>query len=621
MKDFYDIAVMGESMAGKSTWIASLFREDIAIKLSSISHDNTEGQTKIASRYNLLNPEQERLIIQSIGWDEEKLASVYHKNLYPDLIEKLDKKFKFSPAISVAPKNTKENELKEESDDIILSSERLLPQIKKYIKQYEQNLIELGIEAIDFIKEIINDKNFNESGIISYAEIGGPTDPEIWSIIQANNLNKVTIRDTRGFLDETENQMQEYLNYIKENSKNNEYEKEENKQVYLQKLLDDRGIYGIDACVLMSTNNSNALLKTNHRNIYGPLIQHMLEKYPTFLTIRDRDMTKSLKKNKSYNEALLEIENDDDFDGFEDLRSLLNELGLYGETCNYTTRIAQNHYKELIVANIKDKINDLTIYKKSVAGSFSKIIDGINNYQEELKEANRLYAQIFENTEEQEELAIKLFNEIFDNGITYNNSDGGGNKILKYSMSYMAKRVQCGYYGGLVGPREGLTTYDSSCIGRMVGDVAIEFLETAYSIRKRILIESITAKIPAIEKYVKLCNNNKENIKEQVSLIQQQLLLRVNNILDNNENFEILACTYRMIPRYYLKYAYEQVKEELKITADNIHDYLPEFEDLFKSEPFMTTKKQEDERGYMSVVKRILWYLVKLYDPNKDIGK
>lgn len=155
----------------------------------------------------------------------------------------------------------------------------------------------------------------------------------------------------------------------------------------------------------------------------------------------------------------------------------------------------------------------------------------------------------------------------------------------------------------------------------MVGDVAIEFLETAYSIRKRILIESITAKIPAIEKYVKLCNNNKENIKEQVSLIQQQLLLRVNNILDNNENFEILACTYRMIPRYYLKYAYEQVKEELKITADNIHDYLPEFEDLFKSEPFMTTKKQEDERGYMSVVKRILWYLVKLYDPNKDIGK
>ena len=137
MKDFYDIAVMGESMAGKSTWIASLFREDIAIKLSSISHDNTEGQTKIASRYNLLNPEQERLIIQSIGWDEEKLASVYHKNLYPDLIEKLDKKFKFSPAISVAPKNTKENELKEESDDIILSSERLLPQIKKYIKQYK----------------------------------------------------------------------------------------------------------------------------------------------------------------------------------------------------------------------------------------------------------------------------------------------------------------------------------------------------------------------------------------------------------------------------------------------------------------------------------------------------
>ena len=41
----YDIAVIGESMAGKSTWISALCREDVAEMLEEIHRENKQGQT------------------------------------------------------------------------------------------------------------------------------------------------------------------------------------------------------------------------------------------------------------------------------------------------------------------------------------------------------------------------------------------------------------------------------------------------------------------------------------------------------------------------------------------------------------------------------------------------
>lgn len=37
MNDYYDIAVVGESMAGKTTWIASHFRKDVGSRSRSRS--------------------------------------------------------------------------------------------------------------------------------------------------------------------------------------------------------------------------------------------------------------------------------------------------------------------------------------------------------------------------------------------------------------------------------------------------------------------------------------------------------------------------------------------------------------------------------------------------------
>lgn len=49
----YNIAVIGESMVRKSTWIASLYENDVGKRLISMCMENTKRQTKICTRYIL----------------------------------------------------------------------------------------------------------------------------------------------------------------------------------------------------------------------------------------------------------------------------------------------------------------------------------------------------------------------------------------------------------------------------------------------------------------------------------------------------------------------------------------------------------------------------------------
>lgn len=187
---------------------------------------------------------------------------------------------------------------------------------------------------------------------------------------------------------------------------------EENK--YIQNLLDDRGIYGVDACIFMSVVNSNALLKANNKKIYKPIIQYMLKKCPTFLTIRSDRMTEKLNDEKNcttYKDVLNDLIQNEQFTGFIALEKLLKELGLFSKSKDYMTQIAHKHYKKLILADIAfrgsdygDTIDDSidtqdmqnqvdisSLYLKSVIGAFSEIIENINSYYEDLNKAKQLY--------------------------------------------------------------------------------------------------------------------------------------------------------------------------------------------------------------------------------------
>ena len=71
-----DIAIIGESMSGKSTWLAHLFPEKITEKLKAICEFNKEGQTKITTYYTVYGVEEQDLHVLDIGWNFDTIEKI-----------------------------------------------------------------------------------------------------------------------------------------------------------------------------------------------------------------------------------------------------------------------------------------------------------------------------------------------------------------------------------------------------------------------------------------------------------------------------------------------------------------------------------------------------------------
>lgn len=72
MENIIDLAVIGVSKSGKSTFISNLFSKKTCEQLSEISSENTEGQTKLPVHYILENGDIDNgLMINDICWNFE----------------------------------------------------------------------------------------------------------------------------------------------------------------------------------------------------------------------------------------------------------------------------------------------------------------------------------------------------------------------------------------------------------------------------------------------------------------------------------------------------------------------------------------------------------------------
>ncbi len=577
-KNFFDIAVVGESMSGKSTWIANLYSEEITEKLTAIFQRNNEGQTKIATHYILVEDETAKLVVSDIGWNREVLEENRQKQQKAAL-KILSDFFEI-----------------QESDEM---TEVLCSNVcKDKLKNMEpENVLEI----------IINSEAVSESGIISFIELTGGASKEACQILRRYKTNRICIRDTRGFLDETEDKMVSFLKHSKkEQNENKEYENPEfsvewKEEDYIQKLLDDRGICGIDACVFMSIANANALNKKNVKGIYGPLIRELLMKYPTFLVLRDTSFTKEMAKeeNKTYTEVCDVVLSDEFFSGFDSIRDLLNEFGLNEHSSDYKVEIAHKHYKELLLANIAQKRldEDGYIYRKSAVGVLDEAIKGIVKYYEDIDEATKCINKIMGN---HSDIMKAIFDEYFDGEMRdlqcryYNN-------LYRYLPNYLAGKIQGVYYGGLVGARGGLTTPKVG--GGHVGDAAIDLMETAYDIKEYIygkLVDSLTSEI---EDYCRTVLPEDADINIAVSGMKKKIIEKMQHELDTN--FERLSITGRMIPRKYLLCAYQTTREDLEIDEKCIGKYLKELESRFPEQEW------ERERCNVSALKYITWQLIR----------
>lgn len=567
----FDLAVVGESMSGKSTWIANLYKEDITKKLKEIYQFNKEGQTKNLTYYILYNENEVDLRVENIKLSKECLEN-YLKGKSTYITFEILKEF---IGFDIEDKDIDNND-----------------EFKKAVRK---------IDPFKLLKKIVNNEKVLEEGIITYIELGGSASDDVRELLNMYNLEKIRIRDTRGFLDETEDKMLSFLNNEKKNSSSkNKYVNSE-KEHYFQKLLDERGVYGIDACVFMSISNSNALLKKNVKEIYGSLIRALLEKYPTFLVARDTELTRILAKaeNESYYDCCVQVLEDEFFTGFDDIRKLLAEFGLKEQTRNYEIDIARKHYKELLLANVSEKriLKDKELYRKSAVGVLKEILKGIKKYHSDIAEASKCLKKILE---DHNEIVKEIFNKYFDKSIVfYSNYKYCGYDSNAYSnySDFLVRKIKGKYFGGLVGVYEGLSTPIPG--GGHVGDAAIDILETSYFIKEIIYFELIEKLTPDIQNYMKSVMQENSNVDLAVSEMKEKLMKKYRSEMDRN--FERLSITGRMIPRWFLHKAYEETHKELD-KEGQIEKCLKE--NLFSGE---TWKK---DRCNIAVVKFITWRLI-----------
>ncbi len=576
----YTVAVVGESMTGKSTWIANLFDEKTTGLLKSLYEINKEGQTKIATHYILNTEEVTELELSNISWNKENLN---------DLDENKHKIIKMIFGYLGVLDSFNENDVVESTDNI-----------KNALK---------NANPIESLKNIVNNKEILESGLIEHVEITGNADSKVKELLSKYKVESLCIIDTRGFLDETLDSVLEQLqnNDMAENKKeyeNCEYKKSCTTEDGIQKLLDDRGLHVVDAVVFMSMAGSNALNKELSREIYGPLIQELLRKHPTFLTIRTDRLTEKLNNGQNYLEECNRLLENERFTGFNNIEKLLRDYGLFNSS-DYKSAVAHKHYKKLVLADISEnRINeDAGIYRKSAVGVLEEVIKGVLDYYKDLEQATACYNSIMQLDEYK-----KLFDEYFDDKV-YLQDTKCVSKLHKYYPWYLAKKIQSGYTNGLVGKKGGLTTYIS---GRgYVGDAAIDLMENAYNTKKYIndkLVDNLKEKI--IE-YCKTVSVN-DDIDDTVLSMQQKITDKLQ--FDLERNFERLSITGRMIPRCYLELAYKDTCNELKVDSQHIGECLEEYKTRY------TIPEWDRERYFISVVKHITWKMIeKTFSTNTEV--
>ncbi len=602
MKNMYDIAVIGESMSGKSTWISALFKEDVYKILKAKCEENKCGQTKVPVSYILLNPSENSLQVQNIDWCTENLLTYERPTESETGVDELLNKLGITDILKTAKIPT------DEQEDL---EDRMLTYLNN---SAYKNLVKSL--PVDYVFGIINDKEINDMNLISCIEVSGPADTEIWESIKKYNLDGVRVRDTRGFLDDSLSWMQKQDEEVQNERKssstisNENFESTDSTERHIQNLLDNRNICGVDACVFMSIAGVNSLQKEAYKNLYGPLISYMLKNHPTLLTLRDDQLTRKLfeqahsKDVLSYDKASTEIKADDFYAGFDALRELLESHGLFKKSSSIRTIVAQKHYTELLIPDIASTLRKKypqeaeEIYRTGVKGSFACVLAKTSEYYQNIEDAEKCLKEI---NEEFKKTLIKLYDTEFISGLRYVYLNCW-NSFFRYDMRYLSNKIQGPYFGGLVGVRGGLTTWIN---GRRVGDAAIDFLEAAYRMRDALYEKIPDALEPEINSYVKNIlpgGTDSPDFSAAVNRMKQSIENKLSQML--NSDYEHLSCTYRMVKRSSLQAAQKQTCEELQAEPDYIGRYLAELKDCF------THENWKSDLHFTSIVKQMLWHLV-----------
>lgn len=445
-----EIAMIGISNAGKSTFIGTLFEDSICKLLRKIALENRgKGQTKVPVHYHLdLKNSTDGLVLEKIEWNEEIIS---------EAISDLDSNN------SIASKICKDLGLSDAYKEKVIDRDVLVESLKKIESDVFRKL---SIEGL--FSNYVNNIEFQESGIIKCIYVVGKPSSVLMDIMSKYKFDNLVIRDTKGLLDENFETLMEKRKILTEKGTS---EDEENK------ILAERGLIGVNACILM--NGTNATITDGVKNLYAAIFKVVANKMPTFLVERSSVLSQRLSNlvemrgeldEISYTKALLD--NKITRYNFNNMERILEEYGINNNPVTISEELVKRNFKKMLLADIADSMlrcdeedNDAHLEYEAYVFTVNSVMEELLKSLFKLRQTIQAASEVFSSNKKElinsfmmsfQEYFIKsisLYNrknkEIYDSSVVKDMyCDTIAGKILKYN-NFFSRTGMLGVQGGL----------------------------------------------------------------------------------------------------------------------------------------------------------------------------
>ncbi|MBZ9633334.1 50S ribosome-binding GTPase [Clostridium sp. FP1] len=537
-----EIAIVGISNSGKSTFIGSLFDNLTREILRKISIENKgKGQTKIPVHYNLdKNFSEDRLVLENIKWNEELIQKALESD-----DEKFQEICKACNQLGLKCNDFKgEHELNEKLIEI-------------------QNRIADNLMIEELFETYINNIGIYNTGIINSIMLKGKPSPTVLRYMDKFEFESVVLRDTKGLLDEEFDKLFE--------KRSLEIEKEKNTSEDKYKLLAERGLIGVNACILM--NGPNTGIPDGVKALYSSIFEIVANKMPTFL----------VERSSNLNEKILQMLDDDDELTEETYINLLKNksisrysfknmdrtLEAFGKNDGTISQeLVKRNYQRFLLSDIADSLEmpcenkeAVIEYEKSyiftVKMVIKQLLESLSNLRDTIREASEVFGNNKKKILEAFIESYKLY--FLDNIALFNNKKYDCRIVLYRYCESIAKKVlsynSFSGYSGMLGVRGGLTY----SLDKKVDSISL--LKSGKVIIDTILTEFVsngTIAQPLIK-----CINEIFIDDLQVRMAIGNIYILLNNYLDNGYSEELITDGIgRIIDRTNLKVACDHVRNE-----------------------------------------------------------
>lgn len=505
--DTIDVAVVGLTNSGKSTFISSLFNSNKIPDTINISElrNNNGGLTKVTTYYSLTDCETIEVIdvIFNIGNLTRGIAETDVESINKKLANKEYRNFDIDPVTT--------NEKGFYKDSLEANLNKLATKIKS---SFDTAVKYINMPSADLL--------------IKSIKINVPASEKVLEIMSKYRFTTVVLRDTRGFLDANLSDLQQKT-----------------------PTLADSGLDGIQACIFM--NGQDSVMPNLGRELYGEFVKSIFESVPTFIVERSAKLAGKLEDclddNISFDPGIYNgLVNNKRITNlnFNEIHKFLNTLGIINENGISANQLIDVHKRELLLPEVSmlkspssSPDDDYIIYEfcvlevldslLSTLSDFRSLLNKVMTFFDKPNQLNAIHQKFF--SVFYESFFISIAKEYYD----------------YYQHNYQLVRpVTQGYskdnllynlaHNQLLGNRGGITTRSSDNI-YLYGSTGV-FAATSWNILS-ILISKLNTFTQITDEIRNFIDDTNEKIVELYILEIQQCLRYVlqNSFTDINAHF------------------------------------------------------------------------------------